>query len=611
MKLTVLLLAFIISLNLIIIKSQKIPSIPWPPQVTYNGTDANWTRVAVTNYLKPREYQTVVYDMKNNRLIIFGGRTANGTFLNDLWSWSFVANRFIQIFPGGQAIPERSDHIAGVDVAGQRMFVFGGKNSHGTLGDFWELSLVSGSEKWIQICSKKNSTSTCNNLPPARWGGFGGSFVGPNYGNIFFVSHGKSGFAAVKSDTWAYNMTSGIWLQITGTDGTQGRFVVGRDQQSPFPRFGTQSTMLGPLNLAIYGGCGAGGFGGCPTQDGWLMTYNVTLGKAVWLKFPTCPVRAYNGQAVPLPGTNQTVLNRYGSPLFFGGYGGNIGGGYHSNNIFEVYDTTSSLTGSARWARTTILSLRNNPTLTPGGRTGASMLVIHPYGLIGENSDFIIFFGGRDRDSTVRSDMWYLTGQSITGRRYKCSGNTNYRMIHGILMFISFGVIFPVTMMLARFGKDSFLPRLREKSPWLWVHALANIFGCLVAIPALVLAIVAVNTAHFTSIPHAYLGIIAFAFVMFNPIWGAVRPDKDSDARAGWAYVHLWIGRLAIILGLINIMLGILMIRAEVVIFALYVVYLALYVIIFIVLFLLFMKKSGDSCAKALNPKYKSDKYDY
>jgi len=339
------------------------------------------------------------------------------------------------------------------------------------------------------------------------------------------------------------------------------------------------------------------------------MTFNSSSPKAIWINFPTCPIRSYNGQACVQPGSN-TTFGRLQFPFFFGGYGGNIGGGYHDDNILEVYDTTSTLRGSGKWQRTTLIDLRNNPLRTPGGRTGASMVYIHPP-LQGQSKDFLIFFGGRDKRSTVRSDMWYLLGQNYAGRRFKCVSNINYRMIHGILMFVAFGFIFPNTMALARFGKDSFLPRLREKSPWLWVHSILNIFGCIVAIPGLVLAIIAVNTAHWTSIPHAYLGIIAFAFVMFEPIWGFIRPDKESDKRPGWAYVHLWVGRLAILLGFTTMMLGILMIRASIVIFALYIVYMALYFIIFIVLFLLTMKKSGDSCGKALDPRYRSDKYDY
>ena len=597
---------------MIIIKTQTVPFTPWPPQTGYNGTQSNWTQVARTNFLKPREFQTVVYDMNNNRLIIIGGKTANGTFLNDVWAWSFVAQRFYQIFPTGERFPARAHHIAGMDVEGKRLFVFGGKNADGTLGDFWQLTLVTGTEKWIPICTKNTTSAGCNKRPSERWGAIGGSFVGPNNGNYLFVSHGKSGFQDVKGDTWAYNMRTGNWSDITGEDGNQGRFVVGFAQKSPSPRFSAHSTILGPLSLAIYGGCGAGGFGACPSSDGWLMNYNLTTNKAEWIKFSSCPIRSYNGQAVPVPGTNSTATGKYTQPLFFGGYGGTVGGKYHSDNIFDIYDTASSLSGSAKWARTFILELRNNPFNSPGGRTGASMVLIHPSGIIGQQLDFLIFFGGRDRHSTVRSDLWYLTGQSLLGRRFRCVGNTDYRMIHGVLMFIAFGVIFPITMMLARFGKDSFLPRLREKSPWLWVHAIANIVGSLTTIPALVLAIVAVNTAHWTSIPHAYLGIIAFAFVMFNPIWGAIRPkNKDSSSRPAWAYVHFWIGRLAILLGFINMLLGILMIRASVVILALYIVAMALYLIIFIVLFLVFMKKSGDSCAKALNPKYDNNKFDY
>ena len=187
------LLALLVLINLIVInKSQKVPTIPWPPQVSYVGAQTNWTQVAPTNFLTPREYQSVVHDYKNNRLIIFGGRAVDGTYLNDVWSWSLVARRFIQINPQG-SIPVRSNHIAGVDTINQRMYVFGGKNKDGTLGDFYYLSLISGNERWVDVCGNSTNGGSCNNLPSARWGAVGGSWVGDNPGLNFFVSHGKSG----------------------------------------------------------------------------------------------------------------------------------------------------------------------------------------------------------------------------------------------------------------------------------------------------------------------------------------------------------------------------------------------------------------------------------
>jgi len=240
------------------------------------------------------------------------------------------------------------------------------------------------------------------------------------------------------------------------------------------------------------------------------------------------------------------------------------------------------------------------------------MVLVHPPVTAGsQDYDFVAFFGGRDAQDTIRSDLWYLQGQVLTGRGFLCMIAFDYILIHGVLMYAAFGVIFPVTMMLARFGKDSFLPGIRQKSPWLWAHASANIFGLVIAIPALVLILIEVNTAQFSAIPHAYLGIIAFGFICFNVIWAIFKPEKNSEKRPVWSLVHWWIGRLAILLGLTNIMLGILMARTVIVIFALYIVHLFIFVFVFLLFQILHYRQQGTSCAEAFNPAYKSEQYDY
>jgi hypothetical protein len=336
--------------------------------------------------------------------------------------------------------------------------------------------------------------------------------------------------------------------------------------------------------------------------------------QAVYTGFvASCPPRSYYGQGVANPGSFQPLLNRSSQVIFYGGYGGPIGGGWHSENIFEEYDTTvSSTEPSSAWTRTEILAVFNNFLLSPGGRIGASMTLVHPpVGPSSQDYDFVVFFGGRDQFETIRSDLWYLTGQTLTGRRFLCSLSFDYVLIHGVLMYASFGVVLPISVLLARFGKDAFLPGIRQKSPWLWAHASANIFALVIAIPALVLILLEVNTAQFTAIPHAYLGIIAFGFVVFNIIWAIFKPEKTSESRGAWAIVHWWIGRLAVLIGLTNIMLGILMARTNIVIFALYIVNLFILVFVYLLFQCLQYKREGVSCAEALNPAYKSSQYDY
>lgn len=57
---------------------------------------------------------------------------------------------------------------------------------------------------------------------------------------------------------------------------------------------------------------------------------------------------------------------------------------------------------------------------------------------------------------------------------------------------------------------------------------------------------------------HPIIGIVVFAALFFQPIFGFVHHMmyKKHQTRTVWSYIHLWLGRLAITLGIINGGLG-------------------------------------------------------
>lgn len=79
----------------------------------------------------------LVYDDVQNRVLMFGGFSTNGTSLgplNDLWAWDGQHWTFLSV--GGPSA--RGDMLAAWDGTRHRLVVYGGANNDGPLGDTWE-----------------------------------------------------------------------------------------------------------------------------------------------------------------------------------------------------------------------------------------------------------------------------------------------------------------------------------------------------------------------------------------------------------------------------------------------------------------------------------------
>jgi hypothetical protein len=61
--------------------------------------------------------------------------------------------------------------------------------------------------------------------------------------------------------------------------------------------------------------------------------------------------------------------------------------------------------------------------------------------------------------------------------------------------------------------------------------------------------------------PHAIIGILIFIFLWMQPLLGFIHHSnfKKFQRRTGASFIHLWIGRVAITLGIINGGLGFLL----------------------------------------------------
>ena len=112
---------------------------------------AAWTPITPAGTAPaPRQGHTAVLDPNGQRMVVFGGRSDAG-LLNDVWVLTLTgAPAWIALTPAGSPPSPRYDHVAVYDPVGDRMLVYGGYTSLGTVDEVWALSL-GGSPAWSRL----------------------------------------------------------------------------------------------------------------------------------------------------------------------------------------------------------------------------------------------------------------------------------------------------------------------------------------------------------------------------------------------------------------------------------------------------------------------------
>ncbi len=123
---------------------------------------------------------SMVYDPGSNRVIVFGGAETDGvttTLLNDIWVLTHAnglggAPAWTNITPASGSIPDpRMMHSAVYDISNNRMIVFGGSTDSETLNDVWVLTHANGLDENGQDTSPSwQPLSVSGDLPDARQG---------------------------------------------------------------------------------------------------------------------------------------------------------------------------------------------------------------------------------------------------------------------------------------------------------------------------------------------------------------------------------------------------------------------------------------------------------
>lgn len=120
---------------------------------------------------------------------------------------------------------------------------------------------------------------------------------------------------------------------------------------------------------------------------------------------------------------------------------------------------------------------------------------------------------------------------------------------HGVLASLAFVILFPA---------GAIAIRLASFPGVVWLHAAFQIVAYLVYIAAFGLGVYIASGMGMLDHHHPIIGIFVFIAMILQPVFGFLHHAlyKKYQSRTLWSYVHIWLGRIAITLGIINGGLG-------------------------------------------------------
>lgn len=192
-----------------------------------------WNKIMVENGPEPRTFSNLIYDKKNQRLILFGGnkvlfgtKTDEDNLLND--TWEFKNNRWNKLHPINSPTP-RAESAMAYDELRETVVLFGGykikDGEYIKLGDTWEFK----DNDWYLVPnsgpSERHGVSMAYDSANKSVMIFGGSTIDRQYGEG-------------KGETWKWDGVHWEKLNIKQPEGIFNATMVYNKDKGEFMRFG-------------------------------------------------------------------------------------------------------------------------------------------------------------------------------------------------------------------------------------------------------------------------------------------------------------------------------------------------------------------------------------
>nr|XP_043606108.1 cytochrome b561, DM13 and DOMON domain-containing protein At5g54830-like [Erigeron canadensis] len=126
--------------------------------------------------------------------------------------------------------------------------------------------------------------------------------------------------------------------------------------------------------------------------------------------------------------------------------------------------------------------------------------------------------------------------------------------VHGFMMFLAWGMLFPCGILAARYTKH--LPG----DIWFKIHVYSQYSGLAITFLGILFAVAELRGFHLSSV-HVKLGFLTILMGCIQPINAYFRPkkpdaDNPSKERVIWEYIHTYVGRCSIFVAIFALISG-------------------------------------------------------
>ncbi|KAJ4827143.1 hypothetical protein Tsubulata_024450 [Turnera subulata] len=127
--------------------------------------------------------------------------------------------------------------------------------------------------------------------------------------------------------------------------------------------------------------------------------------------------------------------------------------------------------------------------------------------------------------------------------------------VHGFMMFLAWGILLPGGILAARYMKHV------KGDSWYQIHVYLQYSGLAIVLLGLLFAVAELRGIYFSSV-HVKFGFTAIFLACIQPVNASLRPKKPangeeaSSKRLLWEYLHVIVGRSAIVAGIAALFSG-------------------------------------------------------
>lgn len=165
-----------------------------------NCGDPEWVQRFTPFYTPaPRSGHAMCYDSTRHRVILFGGRLADGTLSNGTWIYDGVCWTLLDILSPSP----REEHAMVYDPVRDRVYLFGGENAQGLTNHTYEFN--PDTLTWTQLLPALNPS-------PRR----GHAMVYDSTHHTVVLFGGELQDGSLSAGHWTFNPTTGAWTQFPG-----------------------------------------------------------------------------------------------------------------------------------------------------------------------------------------------------------------------------------------------------------------------------------------------------------------------------------------------------------------------------------------------------------